>query len=105
MTVNNLLTEYKTYKTSYMVMDFHPIYSPAIAAVISAFSSAGYFLAAELLAHAEDIEQFHVYNPYFGSRVLSSPKINLIMLSQDTYGSDGFPNSGTTHQRDLYYAI
>lgn len=103
--VNNLLTDYNNYKSRNMTMSFHPIYSPAIAAVISVFSSAGYFLAVELLAHAEEITQYHAYNPFFGSRVRSSPVINLIMLSQDTYGSNLFPQSGTTHQIDLYYAI
>ncbi|MDD3172476.1 MAG: hypothetical protein PHF63_02195 [Herbinix sp.] len=114
-TTNNLLTVYKNYKNdtnnSYYTSDVassssNPIYSVAIAAVITWFANNGYLLSAELLAHMdENTTNGAIYHPYFGTRVLSSPLYGQIMLSSDWHGTGEFTNTGTTIQKDLYYGI
>ena len=85
----------------------HPVYTPAVAAVATYFSSSGYWLSFELLMHAEENNTLNsVYTPYYGDKILSSPVVQQIRTNkQDVSGSGEFVNEGTTTQQDLYYAI
>lgn len=85
----------------------HPVYTPAVAAVATFFSSSGYWLSFELLVHAEENDVLDsTYTPYYGDRILNSPVIKQIRTSkQDVSGSASFENTGTTLEKDLYYAI
>lgn len=85
----------------------HPVYTPAVAAVATFFSSSGYWLSFELLVHAEENNVLNsTYSPYYGDRILNSPIIKQIRTSkQDVSGSAAFENTGTTIEKDLYYAI
>ena len=84
----------------------HPIYSQAVGAVISWFSSQGYFLSAELLIHARDNNDPNSsYYPVEGSRVTTSDVFAKIKKSTEYKGKDEFPNQGSKYERDLYYSI
>ena len=102
----DLLGDYVEYKNNIAPMVYHPIYTPAIAAVLVWFYDNNYLLSAELLANAQDnTNSDAVYYPYYASRVTTSPVVARIMLGSETSGSDAFPNSGNQYTIDLYYAI
>lgn len=84
----------------------HPVYSPAVAAVIAWFVTAKYTLAAELLTHAvSNNSPGSNYKPYNGSRVASSPVWGKIRAGSATSGSSTFTLTGSVVQKDLHYAI
>ncbi|MFM1542430.1 hypothetical protein ABGF49_05260 [Helcococcus ovis] len=78
-----------------------------VAAVNAWFYAKGYVLSSELLTHAvKNKNKNSVYSPVNGYKVENSPVFS--KLKNKPYkstGDDAFPNSGTTSQKDLYYAI
>jgi len=86
---------------------YDDIYSPAVAAVVAWFLLKGYDLAAELLTHATlNNSTTDVYYPYYGYKVANSwIYLNIVMYAPYGSGSGCFPNSGSTDDKDLYYAI
>lgn len=96
-TTNSLITNYTNYKSGFTTQTFHPVYSPAIAAVVSWFGVQDYMLSAELLLHAEEDSTVYnsTYYPQFGWRVNSSPVTQQIRINPEIDGSDLYPNSGT----------
>lgn len=85
---------------------YHPTLSTAVTSVIAWFSSNGYYLASELLSHAvSNDEKYSLYIPRYRDRVFSSSVYKKIKASTSLSGSDAFPNSGNTVDKDLYYAI
>ena len=107
-TAQELRDSYDLYSRGIAVYGIsHPVYTPAVAAVATYFSSSGYWLSFELLMHAEENNTLNsVYTPYYGDKILSSPVVQQIRTSkQDVSGSGEFVNEGTTTQQDLYYAI
>lgn len=78
-----------------------------IATVNAWFYAKGYFLSSELLTHAmHNKNKSSFYSPVNGSIVTKSPVYT--KLKNKPYratGTDRFPNSGTTVQKDLYYSI
>ncbi|SET15506.1 hypothetical protein [[Clostridium] polysaccharolyticum] len=82
------------------------IYTEPIAIVLAYFKKCGYKLAAELLAHSYgNQKKYSFYCPQYGARVKMSAVFKSIAKGNSTVGSDSFPNSGTTVDKDLYYAI
>lgn len=79
----------------------------SVAAVNAWFYAKGYVLSSELLTHAvKNKNSNSYYSPINGSKVTQSPVFK--KLKSKPYrstGTDYFSNSGTTSQRDLYYAI
>ena len=66
----------------------------------------GYDLAAELLTQAKNnniLDSY--YSPVLGSDVTVSSVFTSIQNGTVNSGSSAFPNSGTTDEKDLYYAI
>lgn len=107
-TAQELRDSYDLYSRGIAVYGIsHPVYTPAVAAVATYFSSSGYWLSFELLMHAEENNTLNsVYTPYYGDKILSSPVVQQIRTSkQDVSGSGEFVNEGTKTQQDLYYAI
>lgn len=105
-TLEEMLDEYQMYKAGVSTYKFHVIYSPAVAAVVAYFKVQGYSLAAELLTHAKDDTKLNSnYYPTNGSRVRQSSVFKSIASGTKTSGSGEFKNSGTTVDKDLYYAI
>lgn len=104
-TTYELIDDYKEYQN----LDrgsFHIIYSAEVAAVIAAFNALGYDLAAELLTQAKNnniLDSY--YSPVLGSDVTVSSVFTSIQNGTVNSGSSAFPNSGTTDEKDLYYAI
>jgi len=83
-----------------------PTIRDEIAAVVAYFDLKGYSLASELLEHAYDNDDLDsIYSPVYGDRVEDSPVFKRIAKNSSKQGSDIFPNSGSTIQKDLYYAI
>lgn len=74
--------------------------------IIAWFNSKGYKLSAELLDHAANNSTLNsYYYPTYGSRVKSS---SVYWNKKNSSGSSGdgvFPNTGSTKEKDLYYAI
>ncbi|WP_219846740.1 MULTISPECIES: hypothetical protein [unclassified Bifidobacterium] len=104
------ISEYSLYKKplNATYAGFHPVYTPAVAAVNAYFQMQGYRLSFELLTHAASNNSLN--NTYYplkanAARVSSSPVFTRIKRSGASRGSDIFPNSGSVEQRDLYYAI
>ncbi len=107
-TTQELIDSYELYSMGIVEYGVsNPIYTPAVAAVATYFSSSGYWLSFELLVHAEENDiKGSTYYPDFGDRILSSPVVKRIKTSkEDVSGNEEFLNEGTTIQRDLYYAI
>lgn len=78
----------------------------AVAACIAYFTSSGYVLSAELLTHARANTSLNsYYYPIHASIVKQSPVFTQLRNGTLNSGSSIFPNSGTTAQKDLYYAI
>lgn len=66
----------------------------------------GYNLSAELLTHASiNSVVDSVYSPVYGSRVIASQISYNIASGLSMSGGADFPNSGSSHEKDLYYAI
>ena len=103
----SLLDDYSNYKNDVITRGgYHPVLSPAVAAIVTFFSASGYYLSAELLVHAKDNNILDsTYYPGFGSNVLYSSVTTSIRSSNATSGSNAYPNSGSTVEKDLYYAI
>jgi hypothetical protein len=81
-------------------------YTAAIAAVIAYFNANGYVLAAELLTFASNNTMLNMYyTPQNGKLVLQSSVFRNIAHGTSTSGTNAFPNSGGTVDKDLYYAI
>lgn len=105
-TLEEMRDEYTLYNAGISTYKFHAIYSPAVTAVVAFFNMRGYKLSAELLTHAKDNTKLNSeYSPTNGQRVKSSPTFTNIANGKKTSGSANFANSGTTAQKDLYYAI
>lgn len=105
-TLEEMLDEYQMYQAGISTYKYHAIYSPAVAAVVAYFNIKGYTLAAELLTHAKDNKTLNSnYYPTNGSRVKQSSVFKSIANGKKTSGSASFPNSGSTVDKDLYYAI
>lgn len=82
------------------------MYSNAITAAATYFSTFGYDLAEELILHfGSNTNLDSTYNPIYGDKVLLSSVYNSICNSNIKEGSDEFPNSGNTNDKDLYNAI
>jgi len=91
---------------------WHPILSPAVAAIVSFFIMNELILAAELLTYAKEVSTGGIYSPYFGYRVYETEEYsrlsNEIRYSGTTSGSgsSAFENEGDAIEDiDLYYAI
>lgn len=106
-TLEENLSEYRCYNEGIVIdRKIHPIYTPAVSAVIAYFNSNGYKLAAELLTHAEENTKLNsTYNPRYGSLVKKSATFKKIANGEKTKGSDSFSNIDGTVNKDLYYAI
>lgn len=106
-TTQELINEYQSYTNSAKTRgSFHLIYTPAVAMVIAYFNSNSYNLAAELLTHARDNNDLDsIYVPINSNDVLSSSIFTNIRNSSVFEGSSSFPNSGSTNDQDLYYAL
>lgn len=106
-TTQELINEYQSYTNSATTRgSFHLVYSPAVAMVIAYFNSNSYNLAAELLTHARDNNDLDsIYVPINSNDVLSSSVFTNIRNSSNFEGSSSFPNSGSTNDQDLYYAL
>lgn len=110
-TSNDLLEFYKEYEIEknnelFSIDPGRSAVKAAIAAIVAYFNTNGYFLAAELLLHAQDnTKEDSEYCPYFDSHFRGSPVIRRIKRSSSSRGSDEFPKDGTTEGNDLYYAI
>ena len=92
------------YPTKYI-----PEFLEAWTAIKAYFVFQGYVLAYELLNHAwENTSKYSVYYPDSGSRVLQS-SVFTNTIAYEPYcqeiNSSAFPNSGTTADRDLFFAI
>lgn len=76
-------------------------------AIIAWFNSKGYLLSAELLDHAFNNNTIYsYYYPTYGSRVTySSVYWDIKNNASGTSGSGTFPYTGSTYEKDLYYAI
>ncbi|MBO5944083.1 MAG: hypothetical protein J6Q50_02150 [Clostridia bacterium] len=107
ITTEELISDYKAYQSSgAMRGSFHLIYSPAVATVIAYFNAKDYDLSAELLTHAKENDDLDsIYTPILQDDVLSSSVFNSIKNGTIYEGTKSFPNSGTTNDEDLYYAI
>lgn len=103
----SLLNDYRNYTSDIQTYGItHPVYSPAVAAVIAFFSSSGYLLAAELLIHAKNNNVLNSrYIPYYGPRINASTVVLTIKQGPNRTGTAAFTNSGSKVQKDLYYAI
>lgn len=99
--------KYNSNTKSVITTDPYKVIRATIGAVNAWFSAKGYVLASELLTYSlKNKNKNAVYSPINGSRVTKSPVFS--KLKQKPYrstGTDRFPNSGTTIQKDLYYAI
>lgn len=105
-TLEDMRDEYALYDAGISTYKFHAIYSPAVASVIAFFNMSGYKLAAELLAHARDNTKLDSsYIPTNGNLVKKSSVFKNIANGTGTKGSASFENSGSTEEKDLYYAI
>lgn len=106
-TTENLLQEYINYSSGISAQGVdHPVYTPAVAAVASYFSASGYWLSFELLTHAQDNNILDsTYVPHFGSLIKDSIVVRRIVTAATASGTGEFPNSGSTMDKDLYYAI
>lgn len=106
-TTEELIDEYNSYSNSALTRgSFNLIYSPAVASVLAYFNACGYTLAAELLTHARDNEDLDsIYVPVNKDAVLSSNIYEEIKNGTTYEGTSSFPNSGSTNDKDLYYAI
>ncbi len=82
-------------------------YTLAVLAVIAWFNSKDYKLSAELLTHAMSNSSLNSrYTPVYGNRVEASTCFWNCRDEYAVYSGDGeFTNSGSTEERDLYYAI
>ncbi len=104
-TTYELIDQYESYSLSSRGT-YHAVYSAEVAAAIAVFSSLGYDLSAELLTHAKDNDKLDSrYIPVYDNNVPSSPVFINIRDGSVDFGSGAFPNSGTSDQKDLYYAI
>ena len=106
-TTETLAAEYEMYQNGTATRgDFHIVYSSAVASVVAYFNSKDYDLSAELLTHAKENNDLDsIYTPILQNDVLSSSVFNSIKNGVIYEGSNSFPNSGTTNDEDLYYAI
>ncbi len=74
--------------------------------IIAWFNSKGYKLSAELLDHAANNSTLNsYYYPTYGSRVKSSSVYWNKKNSSGSSGTGTFTNTGSTKEKDLYYAI
>ena len=78
-----------------------------VAAVIAYFGSCGYELSCELLIHARDNNKLDsVYTPVNWNRINASGVVGRLKSGKEsTSGSAVFENTGSTIEKDLYYAI
>lgn len=106
-TTEELIDEYNSYSNSALTRgSFNLIYSPAVASVLAYFNACGYTLAGELLTHARDNEDLDsIYAPVNIDAVLNSNIYEEIKNWTTYEGTSSFPNSGSTNDKDLYYAI
>lgn len=106
-TTKRLLQEYVNYSSGIEGQGVdHPVYTPAVAAVASYFSACGYRLSFELLTHAQDNNVLDsTYIPHYGYLIDNSIVVRRIASEGITSGTAEFPNSGSTTDQDLYYAI
>ena len=92
-------------------LKWNPVFLVAFAAVIAWYNHMGYYFAAELLGHAWVNNTLNSsYYPIHSWKVLHSTVYTDEIANHGfsykwTYCDPGFENKGTTHQRDLYYAI
>ncbi len=81
-------------------------YASEISLVNAYFQSCGYVLASELLLHAySNGEVDSQYTPVNKDIITTSTVFQQIKTGSSLSGSSAFPNSGTTQDKDLYYAI
>lgn len=107
-TTNELKGDYLSYSDGIAPIGVtNPIYSPMVAAVIAYFGSCGYELSCELLIHARDNNRLDsVYSPVNGNRINASGVVGRLKSGKNsTSGSGVFENTGSTVEKDLYYAI
>lgn len=101
---NQFIDDYIEYSSSRQTTRGRSSFTVSL--VIAAFNLLGYDLAAELLTHALDNEILDsFYKPVLGTDVLCSSVFNAIRDGSSNAGSNSFPNSGSTDEKDLYYAI
>lgn len=78
----------------------------AVTHIYGWFMFKGYVLAGELLLHAKDNSTLNsTYSPYQGYRAKQSTLYSSLANSGTSSGSSSFPNSGSTVDKDCYYAI
>lgn len=105
-TLETLISEYQLYNADVSTYKLHPIYTPAIAAVLAFFHVNNYLLADELLTHAvENTEEISIYVPSFGARARNSDVIQQIGNGTVISGSASFEPGDSPVEMDLYYAI
>ena len=110
--LDSLIESYEAYESDEGILidesrSVNSIYDVAIAAVIAWFNNQEYLLSAELLTHAKDNTSLNsIYYPVHGNRVEYS---SIFWQCHNNYsvsfGTGEFPNSGTSIEKDLYYAI
>lgn len=105
-TTKELINDYRVYSNGVQTRSFHAVYSPAIAAIVSYFNFKNYHLASELLTHAKNNKDLDsIYYPVNADIVLESAVFTDIRNNNNLQGSASFPNSGSTSDKDLYYAL
>lgn len=105
-TLEDLLAEYQLYDSGISTYKFHPIYTPAVAAVIAYFNAKKYLLAAELLTHArENTDRVSIYTPAYGARARNSEVVRNLAYGTAVSGSASFEPGDNPVDIDLYYSI
>lgn len=88
---------------------YNPVYSVAIASIVTYFTSMKYYLSAELLTYAKTTSTGGLHRPsqaHIINRTSELARIkNEIRGQESGSGYGAFEKGGTTADNDLYYAI